>query len=250
MTAARLRTARFAAVLTGAGMSAESGVPTFRSGAGALWSRFKPEELATPEAFARRPDVVWAWYASRIAALSDVKPNAGHIALVRITQFVGRLTVITQNVDGFHAAAGSRDLVELHGDIRIARCTQCGASCDARSALGLDHQTFDGVASCGSIEPPHCECGGMLRPDVVWFGEPLPPGAIEHAEVVVKNADVFIVAGTSALVYPAAGLVPIARSSGAFVVEVNPEETPASSLCDLRVRAKTGEFLPMVAAAL
>jgi len=228
----RLAAARGAAVLSGAGMSAQSGVPTFRSGANALWRKHRPEQLATPEAFARDPALVWSWYRSRIETLETVRPNAGHEALVRIAQFVHPLCVITQNVDGLHSIAGSRDVVELHGDIRRTRCTGCGAVAPFRPS---------------PEDIPRCACGGMLRPDVVWFGEALPAGAFEKACAAAASAQVFIVAGTSAVVFPAAGLVDVAKDGGAFVVEVNPERTNASDRCDLTVRATTGAFLPLVA---
>lgn len=217
-------------------MSAESGIPTFRSGSGALWRTFRPEQLATPEAFARDPHLVWEWYASRTAALDAARPNAGHVALARIAEALAGFTVITQNVDGLHFAAGSKDVIELHGNIRRARCVRCRATVPTPS-----------VTAGGTL--PHCSCGGLLRPDVVWFGEALPAGAFERAEALAVQSEVFIVAGTSAVVYPAASLVRVARSAGSFV-EINPEETDASGLCDASVRARTGEFLPLVASAL
>jgi NAD-dependent deacetylase len=216
-------------------MSAESGIPTFRSGAGALWRDYRPEQLATPEAFASDPALVWRWYRSRIETLQTAQPNAGHLALVRIAVSVPVFSVITQNVDGLHSTAGSSDVVELHGNIRRTRCTGCGAVDDYRRS---------------DLAIPRCGCGASLRPDVVWFGEALPAEALERAHTAAASADVFFVAGTSAVVYPAAGLADVAKDAGAFVVEVNPEETGASRRCDLSVRAKTGEFLPLVADAL
>jgi len=216
-------------------MSAESGIPTFRSGANALWRDRRPEQLATPEAFASDPALVWEWYRARIEALEAARPNAGHAALVRIASALPAFTVITQNVDGLHAIAGSNDVIELHGDIRRTRCVRCGAvEAWRRSDLAV----------------PVCRCGSALRPDVVWFGEALPIDALERARVAAIESQVFVVAGTSAVVFPAAGLVDVAKESGAFVVEVNPERTDASSRCDMSVRAKSGEFLPLVADAL
>ncbi len=204
---------------------------TFRSGTQALWRDYRPEDLATPAAFARDPKLVWEWYRERLQRAAGVQPNPGHYALAAIAQAVARFTVITQNVDGLHERAGSLDVIELHGNVRRARCMRCGA----RTAAPLQ----------GDL-PPSCECGAMLRPDIVWFGEALPDGAYERAHEAAAAAEVFIVAGTSAVVHPAAGLVAVAKAAGAFVVEVNPEETPATPLCDICVRATSGTFLPLV----
>jgi NAD-dependent protein deacetylase/lipoamidase len=217
-------------------MSAESGIPTFRSGADAMWRNHRFEDLATPEAFARDPALVWAWYGSRIATLDAAQPNAGHVALASLESRVPRMTIITQNVDGLHTLAGSTEVVELHGNIRRARCTRCALMVDSAEALTREGQ--------------RCACGSLLRPDVVWFGEMLPDGALARAQAVAGSADVFIVAGTSAVVYPAAGLISLVKAAGGFLVEVNPEATPASDACDVCVRAKCGEFLPIVAQLL
>ncbi|HEV2909598.1 MAG TPA: NAD-dependent deacylase [Candidatus Eremiobacteraceae bacterium] len=233
--AQRLRAAKRAAALSGAGMSVESGLPTFRSGSGALWRDRDPMTLATPEAFARDPALVWEWYRERLRAHAAAAPNPGHFALAAFERRVPSFTVITQNVDGLHLRAGSHDVIEIHGDVRTSRCTACGRS----MATPLE----------GEI-PPRCDCGAPLRPNVVWFGEALPAGAFERAREAAARAEVFIVAGTSAIVYPAAGLVEIARRAGAFVVEVNPDETPATASCDLLVRAPSGAFLRLVAEAL
>ena len=233
--ARRLARSHRAGALSGAGMSAESGIPTFRSGAGALWRDYRPEQLATPEAFASDPALVWGWYRSRIEALQTAEPNAGHVALVRIAAAIPAFSVVTQNVDGLHAAAGSPDVIELHGNIRRTRCIGCGAVDDYRPS---------------DLAIPRCGCGALLRPDVVWFGEALPAHALERAHIAATSAAVFFIAGTSAVVYPAAGLADVAKEGGAFVVEINPEQTDASRRCDLSVRAKTGEFLPLVADAL
>jgi NAD-dependent deacetylase len=229
--AERMRVAQRAAALSGAGMSVESGLPTFRSGSRALWRNHDPMTLATPEAFARDPALVWEWYRERLRAHGAAQPNPGHVALAELERRVPSFTLITQNVDGLHVRAGSHDVIELHGDVRTSRCVRCGE----RVPTPIDGET-----------PPQCACGGMLRPNVVWFGEALPPGAYERAYEAAAASEVFIVAGTSAIVFPAAGLVDVARHAGAFVVEVNPDETPATSSCDLSVRAPSGEFLPLV----
>lgn len=216
--------------LTGAGISAESGIPTFR-GAGGLWRSFRPEELATPEAFARDPKLVWEWYLWRRGLIAQAQPNAGHYALVRLEQRTPRFTLVTQNVDGLHDRAGSRNILKLHGDIWEVRCTACGRQ-ERDERLAFD------------CLPPRCACGGLLRPAVVWFGEMLPAAVWQAAEEAVRAAEVLLVAGTSAVVYPAAGLVPLARSAGAKVIEVNLEQTPLSASADCSLRGKAGEILP------
>ncbi|MCS7316292.1 MAG: NAD-dependent deacylase [Bryobacterales bacterium] len=225
-----LEAARSVAALTGAGISAESGVPTFR-GPGGLWRRYRPEELATPEAFRRDPRLVWEWYDWRRQRIAQARPNAGHEALVRLEATKPRFTLITQNVDGLHERAGSRRVVKLHGDIWMVRCVVCG------------RERRDERAPLPEL-PPRCECGGLLRPGVVWFGEALPPAAWEQAEEAARQAEVFLVVGTSAVVYPAAGLIPLAQASGARVIEVNAEQTPYSSRLDCSLRGLAGEILP------
>src|ERR1700733_2265491 len=204
-----LKSAASVAVLTGAGVSAESGIPTFRSNGG-FWQQHRFEDLATPQGFARDPKFVWTWYEERRRGIALARPNPGHYALAEMEKRVASFTLITQNVDGLHDLAGSRSVIKLHGDIWNVRCLKCGQEKVDRSEL--------------TDLPPHCECGGMLRPGVVWFGELLPEGAMERAEAAVRAADLLIVAGTSAQVYPAAGLIPMA----ATVIEINPEETPFS----------------------
>jgi NAD-dependent deacetylase len=221
--------AKSIAVLTGAGVSAESGIPTFRSNGG-FWRSNRFEDLATPQGFARDPKFVWEWYEERRRGIATAKPNAGHMALVEMERCAHRFTLITQNVDGLHDAAGSRNVIKLHGDIWMVRCVSCGMERMDRTEL---------------IElPPHCVCGGMLRPGVVWFGEMLPDGAIEGAESAVKSADVLIVAGTSAQVYPAAGLIPAAIRRGATVIEINPEETEFSHAATFSLRGGSAGILP------
>src|SRR5215813_6330396 len=217
-------------VLTGAGISAESGVPTFR-GPDGLWNNYKPEELATPEAFARDPKVVWEWYNWRRERIAPALPNAAHKALVQLEIRTRIFTLITQNVDGLHDRAGSGRMLKLHGDIWRLRCTQCGANWpDRRVPLPKI--------------PPHCQCGGLARPGVVWFGEPLPDGMMKEAEHAVSEASVFLVIGTSANVYPAAGLIPFAKQSGAKVIEINTEATALSSMADFVLQGAAGDILP------
>lgn len=232
MQAARqwLREASKIAVLTGAGVSAESGIPTFRGAAG-LWKQFKPEDLATPEAFHRDPKLVWAWYDWRRGLIAKTEPNPGHFALVELERRTPAFTLITQNVDGLHRRAGSGNVLEVHGDIWTVRCLSCG------------HEVRDERSPLPEL-PPRCNCGGTLRPGVVWFGEALPPAVWQKAEQAASSADVFLVAGTSALVYPAAGLVSTAKQSGAKVIEVNLEETAYSSVVDASFRGRSGEILP------
>jgi len=225
-----LRAASSVAVLTGAGISAESGIPTFR-GAGGLWRQFRPEELATPEAFARDPRLVWEWYDWRRGLIAAAQPNAGHLALAELERRVPAFTLITQNVDGLHDRAGSRRILKLHGDIWTVRCTGCG------------RQQQDERTPFPEL-PPRCECGALLRPGVVWFGEALPPQVWEAAEEAACAAEVFLVVGTSAVVYPAAGLAWAAKAAGAKVIEVNLEETPFSAQVDCSLRGRAGELLP------
>lgn len=224
-----LRYASKLTVLTGAGISAESGVPTFRGSAG-LWRQFRPEDLATPEAFARDPDLVWEWYDWRRRLLAKVQPNAGHRALAEIEQRIPQFTLITQNVDGLHQRAGSESVLEIHGSIWKLRCMGCNREwLDRNVHLNL---------------PPHCECGSLARPGVVWFGENLPVSIWAAAEHAITACDVLIVVGTSAVVYPAAGLIGLAKSTGAEVIEVNIEATPVSGLVDCTVTGPAGVILP------
>ncbi len=224
------------AVLTGAGVSAESGLPTFR-GPGGIWEGQSAMELATPEAFEADPGKVWRFYEWRRARVREARPNAGHEALARIETLVPRMTLITQNVDGLHRAAGSRNVLELHGTILGTRCTGCGAR-----ETGPD-------AAFPSL-PPRCACGSLLRPDVVWFGEALPDGVFEAAAEAAEESAVFIVAGTSSVVAPASSLAVMASRAGAKVFEINPEDTPLAPLADGCFRASASTVLPVLADAL
>ncbi|HVF63128.1 MAG TPA: NAD-dependent deacylase [Casimicrobiaceae bacterium] len=235
--AVRLRSAARVAVLTGAGVSAESGVPTFRDALTGLWAKFDPRDLATPSAFARNPTLVWDWYAARRETVKSVEPNPGHFAIATMETLVGDFLLVTQNVDGLHARAGSRKLVELHGNIARVRCSREDRVVDAW------HASPDSL-------PPRCpHCGAFLRPDVVWFEEMLPAGALEAAEAAARRCDVFIVAGTSGEVYPAAALPHYAKAAGARVVEVNPDATPLSSLADDCLRGGSATVLPALVEA-
>jgi NAD-dependent deacetylase len=225
----RLRTATRIAVLTGAGISAESGVPTFRS-PGGLWTKFKPEELASMDAFMRNTELVWEWYEHRRQVVETAQPNAGHLALVEMEKYFDRVDIITQNVDGLHTRAGSTRVHELHGSLRDHRCLDCGKPYDLK-----DDEV--GVPKC-----PHC--GGLIRPGVVWFGEMLPEEPWDKSESAAKQCDIFITVGTSALVVPAAYLPYTAASAGAYVIEVNPEETEFTRFADLSLRGLAGEELP------
>lgn len=220
------------AVLTGAGISAESGIPTFRGDNG-LWRSFRAEELATPEAFAQDPKLVWEWYDWRRSVIAKAQPNAGHRALAEMERRARQFTLITQNVDGLHDRAGSQSVLKVHGDIWIVRCSKCG------------RESRDDRASIPDL-PPRCACGGLLRPGVVWFGESLPGEAWRKAEKAAREAELFLVIGTSAVVYPAAGLVALAKSQGAKVIEINIAETPVSGMVDESLRGAAAEILPQL----
>lgn len=219
-------------VLTGAGISAESGVPTFR-GKDGLWKNHRPEELATPVAFQRDPKLVWDWYDWRRNLIKPLKPNAGHKVIATIEQKRPDFNLITQNVDGLHQKAGSRKCLELHGNIWKMRCTKEG-----KVVENLD-------APLKNI-PPMCECGSMLRPHIVWFGESLEEEVIQSSYQAVQNCDLVFVIGTSAVVQPAASLPGIAKNAGAYVIEINAEETPISTLVDASYIGKAGEILPLL----
>jgi NAD-dependent deacetylase len=227
---AALRDARLIAALTGAGISAESGLATFRDAQTGLWARYDPRELATPSAFARNPKLVWDWYAWRRACVAAAQPNAGHIALAEIERRARDFVLITQNVDGLHQRAGSRKVVELHGSIARVKCSREGTIVEHWIA------SPDAVPRCAS-------CGAFLRPDVVWFEEALPGSALAAAEDAARRCDVLLVIGTSAEVYPAAALPVLAHERGARVVEINPNPTPLSAIADCVLRGSAGLLL-------
>lgn len=233
-------------VLTGAGISAESGLATFRDALTGLWERFDAEQLATPEAFERDPELVWGWYESRRAKVTMAKPNDAHLALAQLEAARPQTIVVTQNVDNLHERAGSRNVLHLHGSLFTPRCGSCGSA-----------HHFDATAAWEPeegrpIEPPRCTtCGGRVRPGVVWFGEPLPAGAWRKAEAAASTCDLLLVVGTSGLVQPAASLPWIARQTGASVVVIDPHPTAVDEICTRCLRGKAAEVLPhLVHAAL
>lgn len=219
--------------LTGAGVSAESGIPTFRDAQTGLWAKYDPEELATPQAFVRNPKLVWEWYAWRRQLISQAVPNAGHRALAAIETKVGSFLLITQNIDGMHQDAGSKRLLELHGNIFRTKCSK-------------ENIVVSPDSNDTSIPPCCPNCGAFLRPDVVWFGEALPKQALEKSILAAQEVDVFISVGTSGMVQPAASLPLIAKENGAFVIEVNPEPTPLSKYVDCVLQGKSGTVLPLI----
>jgi len=225
----RIRTAKSASVLTGAGVSAESGIPTFR-GAGGIWGKYDFTKLATPQGFKEDPRLVWEWYQLRQREIKKAKPNAAHITIVDMEDHFPRFSVLTQNIDGMHRRAGSRNVVELHGSIWRMRCARDG----------LTIQNDDPVTEI----PPMCQCGSILRPDVVWFGEQLSPDVVDEASRVANESEVMFVVGTSAVVYPAAALPAITKNSGGLVIEVNLEPTDITSYADASLLGPAGEMLP------
>lgn len=223
---------------TGAGVSKESGIPTFRDAQTGLWAKYDPEELATPTAFRRNPKLVWQWYDERRRKLDEVKPNPGHFAIAELEQFLPKVIVITQNVDGLHKVAGSSDVLELHGSISEFFCFDHRHPCTA-----ADVQK-------GLSEPPKCHCGSLIRPAVVWFHEALPEDALDRTQREILDASVLFVVGTSSLVQPAASLPNLALQNKIPVVEINPDETPLSRRADLVIRSGSGKALPEIIAAL
>lgn len=223
--------------LTGAGVSQESGLRTFRDAQTGLWAQYKPEDLASPQAFRRDPKLIWDWYAWRREAVKGVRPNAGHYALVDMETRVPEFTLITQNVDGLHRMAGSRNVLELHGNIQRVRCSEC--------------YTFAEVWGDDTESVPQCSvCSGLLRPDVVWFGEALPRDQLEIAVEAARNCEAFFSIGTSGIVQPAASLAHAARNRGAVVVEINAEPTPLTSKANYAFHGKSGEILPALVRAV
>jgi len=230
-----LKNSERVAVLTGAGVSAESGVPTFR-GADGLWKNYQATDLATPKAFARDPELVWEFYNWRRELISQKACNPAHAALAELEGLVPDFTLITQNVDGLHLLAGSRHLLEIHGNIWRVRCTRCGQT------------TMDRSPNMGRL--PKCvACGGLLRPDVVWFGESLDPEILHQAVEAAERCQIMLVVGTSSVVQPAASLAYAAKAGGAALAEINIERTPNSELMDMVLIGKAGEILPGLVAA-
>jgi NAD-dependent deacetylase len=227
----RIRRAERVVALTGAGVSAESGVPTFRDALTGLWSKFNPEELATPRAFRRDPRLVWEWYACRRKLVAGAKPNPAHVALAELERRLPEFHLITQNVDGLHQRAGSRKVIELHGNITRTKC--------------FDEGTLVSQWTEAGEVPPRCpRCGGLLRPDVVWFEEPMPEKELELAFQLSAGCEVFLSIGTSAVVYPAAALPCEADRNGAVVVEINPQPTPLTQRADFVLCGPAGSVMP------
>ena len=225
----RLKSAYAVVALTGAGISAVSGVPTFR-GENGLWKKFRPEELANFQSFSRNPELVWEWYQWRRNIINNVKPNLGHYALVDLEKKISDFYVITQNVDNLHLTAGSNNVIELHGNITRNKCSKCGA------AFTEEFDIQNGIPKCS-------DCGGLIRPDVIWFGEMLDQNEIQKAQDLAAHSEIFFSIGTSALVEPAASLPYIAKGNGAYVVEINPERTPLSDSCDEYISESADKFL-------
>jgi len=234
-----LKSSKSIVALTGAGVSAESGISTFRDPNGGLFTKYNVEEVATPEGFKKNPKLVWEWYSMRREKVRQAKPNPGHIVLAKFEQIFPNFTLITQNVDGLHQKAGSRNVIELHGNIMRNKC------------FAKSHPVDIEKLSVSSESPPRCPiCGSPVRPDVVWFGEFLDPDILSEAEKAIKNADVFLSIGTSSVVYPAAGFISLAKEFGATVVEINPNETEKSYCADFVLRYQSGKILPAILDAL
>lgn len=237
--AALLRHAQYIAVLIGAGASAESGIATFRDALTGQWTKFDPQQLASPTGFQRDPGLVWRWYMERLETLQTTSPNPGHYALAKLARRVPRLTLITQNVDDLHERAGSKQPIHLHGNIASFRCHTCATPYKLRPE--------DRRAQM----PPTCpHCGGYIRPDVVWFEELLPADALDQAEVAARACDVLIVVGTSGIVFPAAQLPWAAQAAGAQLIDINPDETPYTTQAAVSLRGPSGIVLPVLVEAL
>lgn len=228
----RLTNARLVTIFTGAGVSAESGVATFRAKDG-LWSKFKPEELASLDAFLANPQMVWEWYQARREVVLTAQPNDGHRAIAALEEYVPHVSVVTQNIDGLHTEAGSGEVIELHGNIRKNFCQSC-------------KERYDDLELLSKRNLQLCHCGGKIRPDVVWFGELLPVEAIELAERRAKECNVLFSIGTSSVVWPAAGIPLLALEAGAYVVEINPEQTPLTRHAHESIQATSGMVIPEI----
>jgi NAD-dependent SIR2 family protein deacetylase len=224
-------------VMTGAGISSESGIPTFRDAITGFWANYDPQKLATPEGFRNDPALVTRWYDERRQQCATVKPNPGHLAIAQLQQWMKKqnreFTLVTQTVDRLHQAAGSTGVIELHGTLWVWRCVKCGKECEERGGPFVGY-------------PPHCECGGNRRPAVVWFGEELPSDAMQRASAATQGCDVFLSIGTSSQVYPAAGLADLAQHEGAKLVEINPTPTALTARAHWTLAGKAGEILPML----
>ena len=233
----RLRKAKRIVAFTGAGVSAESGIPTFRDAMSGLWSNFRPEDLASREGFMADPKNVWEWYESRRAMILQYKPNPGHYALAAMEKRFQQFVLVTQNVDELHARAGSKRVIELHGRIMENRCFE-------------EDRMLSDIELDRSSVPPRCPCGSFARPGVVWFGESLPSDALAEAFAAADRCDVCLIAGTSGVVYPAASIPLTAFRSGAFVIEVNPEESALTEISHVFLQGKAGEILPVLESKL
>ncbi|MGB3477540.1 MAG: NAD-dependent deacylase [bacterium] len=225
-------------VLTGAGISAESGIPTFR-GVDGLWKNYSATDLATPEAFKKDQKMVWEWYHWRQNIISKAEPNPAHYALVALEKKMARFLLLTQNVDNLHRRAGSENVLELHGNIFRTRCLSCGEIADYQKPPETSSNTI-----------PKCTCGGLLRPDVVWFGEAIPQDIWQNSLNFLSQADAALICGTSGIVWPAAALPEIAQHNNTKIIEINLEPTPVSSIVDVSIQGKAGEILPKIVAAL
>ncbi len=228
----RLEDAKSIVFFTGAGISAESGIDTFR-GKGGLWTKLKPEELANFDAFMRNPDMVWEWYQYRRKIIDETKPNAAHLTIAEMEKYFDNVVVVTQNVDNLHGRAGSKTIYELHGNIERNYCIKC------ETVYSSKDFSYEGNV-------PHCKCGGLIRPDIVWFGEMLPQDVFSSAEKAANECDIIFVVGTSAVVYPAAYIPIDAKRSGAYLVEINLEKTELSHIADESYFGKAGEVLPLL----
>ncbi len=227
----RISSAKTIVFFTGAGISAESGIPVFR-GKDGIWNKLKPEELANFNAFLKNPEMVWEWYNHRKKIIHDSKPNAAHLSIAELQNYLPKVIVITQNIDNLHRRAGSKIIYELHGNIERNYCVNC------HKFYNREIDLMYGI--------PKCECGGLIRPDVVWFGEFLPENQLNSAEKAAENCDVFFIVGTTGVVYPAASLVYTAKENGAYLIEVNIEKTEISYLANESYFDKAGEILPAI----
>jgi NAD-dependent deacetylase len=240
--AGALGEAELVVAATGAGMSKESGIPTFRDALEGLWSQYDPQELATRDGFRRDPARVWGWYNYRRRLIAATSPHAGHRALAQLENQVPRVVVVTQNIDGFHWLVGSTTVLELHGSINRFKCFEQG------HPLNMDVPVAD---TDGPLEPPTCpQCGSQIRPDVVWYGEMLPPGVFEQASSLTQSCDVMLVVGTSGLVYPAASLPFAAKAGGATLIEVNTQPSEITGAVDIFLQGPAGEILPELVSAV